>query len=600
MNNVVLGTSLIDMYGKCGMLTEAQKVFDHILVKDIFSWNALISGYAQNGLGDQALNCLRQMQRVPGILPNAMTFASILNVCGYVGSLKTGEEIHAEVRKHGLLESNNVILGSALIGMYAKCGAIVKAQEVFDGLSLRDAICWNSLINGYSLHGLHDEVLRCFGYMQDEGFLPDVITFSCMLRTCASMGSWKKGEMIHARVVTKEGFLVQKYTVVVNVLIDMYAKCGLLLRAREIFDGILMRSVDAWANLIAGYAQNGISSEALKCFGQMQEEGLSPDEITFVYVLKACGGNLGLIKKGEEIHAIINGLSLLENNIMLGTALVDMYANCHSLSKAREVFDKLPCRDIVSWTTLISGYVQNGLNEDGLKSLKEMQVDGITPDAMTFACILKACGNMGLAKMGEEIHGEVRRKGLLGKNTVLNTALVDMYSKCGMPMKAKEIFDEFPSRDVILWNAHISSYVQVGQVREAFSSFARMVSEGISPNAITFLALLTSCSHAGLVKEGEMYFDAMDKVHFLVPTIEHYCCMVDLYARVGLFEEAIALIEKAPSSSHLQMWLGVLGGCQKWVYNVELGRWAFHYLLHLDEKCEAAYVGMSNIYGAIG
>jgi pentatricopeptide repeat protein len=331
----------------------------------------------------------------------------------------------------------------------------------------------------------------------------------------------------------------------------------------------------------------------------MQSEGTSPDILTFVCVLKACG-NIGCLEIGEEIHAEVRKLGLLRNNTVLGNALIDMYSKCGVLEKARVLFEELPVQDTVSWNALISGYIRHGFCDEVIRCFRKMQTKGISPDPVTFIYILKACGTVGCVEMGESIHTQLRNRGFLGKDHVqLDTALVDMYGKCGMPEKAQEVFQELCRHDIIGWNALISGYSQVGKVRKVLGSFREMSAEGIPTDRVTSLVLLSTCSHEGLMKEGKILFGEMCSVYDLDAMLDHCACMLDLLGRAGCFHEAAHMLEKMPSSNHLPLLLSILGACKTWA-NVNLGEWAFLRILDLDPVRSEAYVCMGNIYAAAG
>ena len=192
------------------------------------SWTALISGYAKQGQGNEALHCFDMMVR-DGILPNSVTFLSILKACGSIGSLEKGEEMHGHVIKEGLL-GKDILLGSAVVDMYTKCGAMSKAQEVFDQLPIQDVVCWNALISGYAQHGPGEKALSCLDRMQRQGVSTDVVTFVCILKACCSIQAFEKGKEIHAEIL-KEG-LLEKHVLVGNALVNMYTKCGELAKAQ--------------------------------------------------------------------------------------------------------------------------------------------------------------------------------------------------------------------------------------------------------------------------------------------------------------------------------------------------------------------------------
>ena len=178
---------------------------------------------------------------------------------------------------------------------------------------------------------------------------------------------------------------------------------------------------------------------------------------------------------------------------------------------------------------------------------------------------------------------------------MLGNALVDMYSKCGSLEKAQEVFEQLPTRNNVSWSCLIAGYTQLGKSSMVLDLYRRMKGEGVMPNPITFIVLLTACSHAGLVKEGRKLFDEMYLAYALSPTTEHYTCMIDLFGRAGDFDEMKALLEKMPSCDHIPLYLSILGACSKW-RNVKFGIWAFKQVMDLDGNCAAAYMYMESMY----
>ena len=384
-----------------------------------------------------------------------------------------------------------------------------------------------------------------------------------------------------------------------NTLLDMYAKCGAMNKARNVFEQLPMRDVVSWNVLISGYTRHQLGDEALKCFRQMEYEGMCPDAVTYACILKACG-IVGDLEMGEDIVIEVRKQGLLHKDKVLRSTSVDMYVKCGALEKARETLEELPTRDVVSWTALVGGYVEHGFGEEALDCFVQMQNEGIHPNSVTYMCVLKACGIVGSLEIGEGISSDLRKRGLLQKDIVINTALIDMYAKCGALERAREAFEKHLRRDVVAWNALMAGYAQLGKASMVLELFVRMRREGMFPNLVTFLLSLNACSHAGLLKEGEELFDEMCGVYGLSPKLEHLACMIDLFARAGHFNKANALLlDKVSSSDNLPLLLTILGACHKWI-NVKLGRWAFEQAIDLDEKCSAAYVGMVNIYVSAG
>ena len=228
-----------------------------------------------------------------------------------------------------------------------------------------------------------------------------------------------------------------------------------------------------------------------------------------------------------------------------------------------------------------------------------MQSEGLSPDRITYICILKACGSIGYLDMGKEIHDKSTKQNLVAKDVVLGATLVEMYAKCGIIRIAQQVFDELPVQNLESWVALMAGYAHLGQPKKVLSLFEEMIKQRITPNVETFLALLNACNHGGLVKEGQILFEDISTIYCLMPGVEHYASMVSLFSRAGYFDNAMVVIEKMPSCDYFAVWIAFLGACCKWV-NVELGRWAFERLLELDGMCGAAYVYMRNIYAAAG
>ncbi|KAI5083632.1 hypothetical protein GOP47_0003375 [Adiantum capillus-veneris] len=480
-----LGNMLVSMYIKCGEPVRAQQVFEELPARDAVSWNTLIAGYTQQGQGQEAQGCFQQMQS-EGLTPDAITYACILKACGSTQDDDMGIKIHADIVSQGMLQKD-VVLGTALVDMYAKCGLPQKAQRVLEELRVRDIVSWSALIAGYVQQEQGQEALSCFQRMRSEGLSPDAITYACILKACASTQDADMGIQIHHDIVSQG--MLQNNVVLGTALVDMYAKCGLLQKAQKVLEELRVWDAVSWSALIAGYAQQEQGQKALGCFQRMQSEGLSPDAITYACILKACG-SMQDADMGIKIHADIVSQGLLQKNVVLGNALVDMYAKCDALQTAQKVLEELPIRNVVSWSALIAGYAQQEQGQKALGCFQRMQSEGLSPDAITYACILKACGSTQDADMGRKIHADIVSQGLLKKDVVLGNALVDMFAKCGALQKAQKVLEELPVRDVDSWNALIAGYAEQGQGEEALSCFQRMQSERVSPNSVTYTFIL--------------------------------------------------------------------------------------------------------------
>ncbi|KAI5069670.1 hypothetical protein GOP47_0015971 [Adiantum capillus-veneris] len=361
-----------------------------------------------------------------------------------------------------------------------------------------------------------------------------------LLRSCAKMKDLSAGITVHDDIV-KRG-LLEKCS---DALISMYAKCGNLAKAKELLDTHKSRDVISWIALISGYAQQGQSLDGLESFEKMQDEGLSPDWVTFTCALKACG-SLRASDKGEQILDEIVRQGLLGNNIVLDTAVVDMYAKCGALTKAQEVLEGLPVRNVVCWSALISGYAQDGQSKQALDCFWKMQEVGIAANAVTYTSVLKACGSLGASHMGDQIHDEIRRQGLLKRDVVLGTALVDMYAKRGQLVKAQRLLEKLTLRDVVTWNALLVGYTQQCQAENALDCFARMQREGISPNAVPFSCILKACGSIGAISKGEEIHNKIASQGLFENNTILGNAVVDMYAKCGAVAKAQQVLEEFP------------------------------------------------------
>ncbi|XP_057838735.2 pentatricopeptide repeat-containing protein At3g12770 [Cryptomeria japonica] len=567
-----------------------RRVFDDMKERDGFSWNVIIAVYQKKGHFFDALALFQQMKR-SDVQPDHFTFSSVLPACAKTGALEQGIDIHQSVTESGFL--SDVVVASSLVDMYAKCGRMDKARQLFDKMSRPDVVSWNAMIAGYALNGFVKKALDIFKRMQLAGVKPNSTTFASILPACAKVGALEQGMDIHQSIIESR---LQSDVVVMSALVDMYAKCGRIEEARALFDKMSLRDAVSWNAMIVGYARNRILEKALKTFKQMQLAGVKPISTTFSSVLPVCA-KMGALEQGMDIHQSIIKIGLL-SDIPVANALIDMYAKCGSINKASDLFDKMFQRDVVSWNAMTAGYSQNGLVEKALETFKQMQLSCAIPDSTTFASILPACAKMGALEQGIDIHHTIIGSGLLS-DVVVVSALVDMYAKCGSIQKARELFDKMPQRDVVSWNSMIAGYAQNGLCKDALKLFELMEHSGTYPNHVSFACVLFACSHAGLVNEGCKYFNGMSDTYCIMPTFDHYLCMVDLLGRAGYLEETLNFIFKMPIKPIMVLWMCLLGACSSHE-NMSVGVYTATLLFDLDPKNVATYVHLSNIYAKAG
>ncbi|XP_072966513.1 pentatricopeptide repeat-containing protein At2g33760 [Typha angustifolia] len=350
-------------------------------------------------------------------------------------------------------------------------------------------------------------------------------------------------------------------------------------------------------SLIRTAAKSRLPFDAILFYRRMLKTQLEPSNYTFTSVTKACA-DLSASKVGRIIHShvIFNGFG---QDCFVQTALVVFYAKCGDLSVARKLFDEMPERSVIAWNAMISGYEQNGFGEKAIDVFRKMRVVGEEPDSATLVSLLSACSQVGALGLGRWVDCYICERGM-DVDVVLGTSLMNMYARCGYVQKARERFDVMKERNVIAWTAMISGYGMHGYGCEAVELFWRMRDEGPSPNDVTFVAVLSACAHAGLVTQGREAFESMRRDYGLVPRAEHHVCMVDMYGRAGLLEDAMQFIRDwIPGGIGPEVWTAMLGAC-KMHKDFNLGVEVAERLLATEPENPAHYVLLSNMYALAG
>jgi len=478
-------------------------------------------------------------------------YASLLTASINTEALAEGKIIHSHIIQKAFVP--NAFLGTKIVLMYVKCKNLVDARRVLDELPKRDVVSWTAMIAAYSKKGFHEEALALFHQMQETGVEPDQFTIASVLQACANTGDLQQGKDVHEIIIRKG---LKPDVVVGSALVDMYVKCGSVEDARNVFDNMPERNVVSWTAMVSGYTQNGFVKEARELFEIMPER-----------------------------------------NVFSWNAMIAGYAQNGQVDEALEFFQKMPKRDVVSWSTMIAGFSQNAHFSEALKLFRQMQGTGMKPNPVTYVSILPACANSAALQQGKEIHEDLIRNGLQSNVNVTN-AVIDMYTKCGCLEIALKVFDEMCERDVVSWNAMITGYALHGCGKEAIQLFEQMQnSSDVRPNRVTFIGLLFGCCHAGLLEDGWKYFNGMSEVYHIPPTVEHYCCMVDLLGRAGCLHEALDFIKKMAIKPNAAVWASLLGACRIHA-NIEIAERAAEHLFELDPSNGAHYSMLSNIYAA--
>lgn len=435
--------------------------------------------------------------------------------------------------------------------------------------------------------------LSFLSLLRRSGYMPiDNYSLSAALSTAARMPSVVVGAQLHALSV-KLG--LSSDTFVLNTLINMYLSCSYPSTARSVLDSAPKGASDtvSWNTIIAGYVHAGLPNKALQAFSQMAKGQVMLDDVTLLNALVACARTC-MMKVGKLCHTLLVTNSF-EINCYMGSSLISMYAKCGQVEDARRVFDGMPERNAVCWTSMISGYTQLGQSKEAVKLFRDMQIAGVKVDDATIATVVSSCGQMGALDLGRYVHAYCDIHGL-GKDISVKNSLIDMYSKCGDIKKAYDIFRGMVKRDDFSWTVMIMGFAANGLSGEALDLFAQMEEEGeVMPNEITFLGVLTSCSHGGLVEQGYHHFYRMSSIYGIAPRIEHYGCMVDLLGRAKLLAEAEQFIKEMPIAPDVVMWRSLLFACRA-CGEVGLAEYVAERIQVLEPNRCGGDVLLSNVY----
>ncbi|XP_057949352.1 pentatricopeptide repeat-containing protein At2g02980, chloroplastic [Malania oleifera] len=366
--------------------------------------------------------------------------------------------------------------------------------------------------------------------------------------------------------------------------------------AHQLFDQITQPDLVLFNTMARGYARTHDPLRAIVLFAQVLHSGFVPDTYSFSSLLKACTSSKAL-QEGKQLHGIAVKLGSSQNVYVCPT-LINMYAECHDVAAARRVFDKIlePC--VVSYNAIIMGYARNSRPNEALSLFRELQMSNLKPTEVTMLSAISSCALLGALELGKWLHEYVKKNGF-DQLVKVNTALIDMYAKCGSLNDAVCVFESMVAKDTHTWSAMIMAYAIHGHGSKSISLFEEMKRAGVRADKITFLGLLYACSHTGLVEEGLKYFCSMRDEYGIIPDIKHYGCMVDLLGRAGQLDEAYKFIEGLPTKPTPILWRTLLSACSS-RGNMELGKRVIEHIFELDDSHGGDYVIFSNLCARAG
>ncbi|KAK6232661.1 hypothetical protein SCA6_002734 [Theobroma cacao] len=532
-NSVLFSGKLISKYAQFKDPTSSLSVFHRVSsTSNVYQWNSVIRALTHNGLFSKALGFYTQMRKMD-VLPDKYTFPSVANSCAALVDIEMGKVVHENVLDMGL--GSDLYIGNALVDMYARFGCLAEALKVFNGMPERDVVSWNSLISGYSANGYWEEALEVYNMARMAGIMPDCYTVSSVLPACGGLVDVKEGEVVHC-LVEKIG--LHRDVVVSNGLLSMYFKFNRLVDARRIFDEMVVRDTVSWNTLICGYSQMELFKESILLFMQMVNK-FEPDLLTITSVLCACG-HLRDLEFGKFVHEYMKR-SRYESDTTADNILIDMYSKCGDLLGSREVFDRMICRDSVSWNSIINGYFQYGKYDEAVKLFRIMKIDSKV-DSITCVMLLSASTQLADKDLGKKIHCDVTKLGF-DSDIIINNAMIDMYAKCGQINDSMKIFEYMKTHDRVSWNTIITACVQSGDFTLGLKLIHQMRTEGLRADVATILGILPMCFFLAAKQQGQEIHGCIFRLGFEtdVPVGN---ALIEMYSKCGSLTISLEVFDR--------------------------------------------------------
>ncbi|KAI3797290.1 hypothetical protein L1987_32546 [Smallanthus sonchifolius] len=540
-------------YVKFGRLDDARQLFDKMPGKNSITYTTMIMGLARDGYWYEVIRVFKEMMSL-GLAPNEVTLSSVLSSYAHVSWEKNGHMLHALVVKSGLDDFNLVVTN--LVHVYCACSCLDYARILFDGMSDRNIVSWNVMLNGYSKARLLGFAREVFDEMPER----DVVSWGTIIECVLHVESLKEALMLYKEMV-KSNMCPNDVMVV-----DIISVCG---QVMAFFEGQQFHCVSV--------------KLGFDCYDFIQS--------TIIHFYSACH-NIELAQVQFKIGS--------KNHLPSWNALISGLVRNGMIDSARELFDKIPSRDVFSWSSMIAGYEQTGQPDMALQLFHEMIASGIKPNEVTMVSMLSSVANLGSLREGRWAH-EFIISNSIPINDNLSAAIIDMYAKCGSIDTALQVFNQVKHNVLTIspWNAIICGLAMHGHAILSLEMFSDLLTRGIQLNSITFIGVLSACCHAGLVEEGERHFKSMKSVYNIEPNIKHYGCMVDLLGRAGRLNEAEEMIKNMPMKADVVIW-GTLLAASRNYGNVEMGEKAAENLANAEPSHGPGRILLSNIYVDVG
>ncbi|KAJ0501598.1 putative tetratricopeptide-like helical domain superfamily [Helianthus annuus] len=586
---------LISVYTSLGYISVARKVFDEMPHKNVVSYNTMISTYSRDENIEQAWSLFSEMRNF-GFFPTQFTYGSLFS-CNSLNVVQ-GLYMQAVAMKSGFLFADSFV-GTASLGFFGRQGCINGAFKVFDEMPFKNLVTYNAMISLFGHEGFVHECMLMFRELLKSHISLSEPSFVGVLSGFRSEEDLDSGEQLHGLVI-KFGLLSK--VSVANSLVNMYGKCAGTYLTEKMFRLVPNRDLVTWNTVIGALANGKEPIKAIEFFCRMYIDGFLPNRTTFLSAITSCT-RLSNLTYGEFIHAKIIK-NRYENDGFVRSSLVNFYAKCNRLDSAHCCFDEILDKNLVCWNALLHGYSnrscstsvlllqemihsaqelfcevedpdivswniliaacsRNGDYKEAFELFQHMQMDRITPDSYTYVSLLSICTNLCNLVFGSLLHSLMIKSDFSRCDIMVRNVMIDMYGKCGSLLSAVKVFDEMLERNVISWTALVSALGLHGHGKEALQRFKQMEIDGIQPDKVAFIAVLSACRHGGLVKDGMEMFEKMKEKYAIEPEMEHYLLVVDLMARYGDLKEAEKLISGMPFTPNASIWRSFLDGCNR-------------------------------------
>lgn len=556
----------MSVYARFGLVIHARKVFDEIPfegLSNMLLWNSILRASVSNGYYEEGLKLHDKMRKL-GVWADGFTLPLVIKACAVMGGLNLCKNVHSHVLQMGF--QNHLHVVNELVGMYGKLGRMEDARRLFDRMAVRSYISWNTMVSGYAFNYDCDGAFEMFRKMELEGLEPNPVTWTSLLSSHARCGQNEETvELFGVMRMRGIGATAEVLAVVLSVCADMVAV--------------------GRGKVIHGYVIKGGFENYL----------FVKNALIYMY------GKCGDVKYAQNLF-----LEMETKNLVSWNALITSHAESGLCDEAFAIFSQLETSDdcpmirpnVISWSAVIDGFASKGQGEESLKLFRQMQLAKVMATCVTISSVLSICAELAALNLGREIHGYVVRA-LMDSNILVGNGLINMYTKCGSFEEAHLVFEKIDGRDLVSWNSMISGYGLHGLGEKALKTFDQMIKCGFKPDNVTFVAVLSACSHAGLVSEGRRLFNEMTLEFRVEPQMEHYACMVDLLGRAGLLQEASDIVKNMPMEPNDCVLGALLNSCRMYK-NTDVAEETASHIFNKSSETTGNYMLLSNIYAASG